>query len=202
MLSGMPEASVGSVAPKQSTPGVVVADDVASALRRDALLVASKCSYIVSLPAYSEGLAKFKNWDYWGPMSFSLLLSLSLYFGGWAADPKAAFSVVFFAYWLGAGLIAVTATMLGAQQGVMSLTSTILYSTFPMTVAALILCLIPHYGLATMLLRLVIISPAAVWGGLLSIRYAEKTTPQESRLLVRFPVCIYFFGILSMVLIG
>jgi len=181
------------------TPGE---KSIINILKRDVTVVLSKSAYILSVSAYAEKLSRFKTWDFWGPLLFSLLVSLSFFLGSYTTDEKAAFSVYFFGYWTGAILIALTASLLGSTEGMMAMTSAILYSTIPTSIATILCSLSPRMGPAFIIFKTVLVVPTCLWGALISSRFLENAAPSESRILIRLPIALYHFTLGSMVLIA
>jgi len=134
----------------------------------------------------SEGL---RDWDLWGPLVFSLLLSLLL--SSTAAKKDAAFTGVFALVWIGSVAVTFQIRLLGGKIAFFQTICIIGYTLFPLVIAAFLsavgLKLIPRIPIYLVLLAWSLAAGVSILGGSGVVRNRVG--------LAVYPLFVFYLGL-------
>eukprot|EP01053_Blabericola_migrator_P010048 Blabericola_migrator_1__10047@NODE_5573_length_729_cov_106_131420_g3620_i0_p1_GENE_NODE_5573_length_729_cov_106_131420_g3620_i0NODE_5573_length_729_cov_106_131420_g3620_i0_p1_ORF_typecomplete_len121_score6_44Yip1/PF04893_17/8_9e22HisKA_7TM/PF16927_5/0_25_NODE_5573_length_729_cov_106_131420_g3620_i0241603 len=101
-----------------------------------------------------------KQWDLWGPLFLSLVMASILWTQAEADQKRSVFALSFSLGWVGAGVVTLNASLLGANISFFQSISILNYCLFPVCCSALVCVLIPH---SLNFLRLLVAGAAVYW---------------------------------------
>lgn len=129
-------------------------------------------------------------WDLWGPLVFSLTLSLVLSLKS-VSQRSQAFSVVFSLIWVGQAMITANTKLLGGTLSWLQALSITGYSLFPLLLAAAFSCIVQ-----LRIVRLVVSIPLVVWAQWSAHRGLGWAGVQKSRILLAiYPVGLFYTAV-------
>jgi len=136
----------------------------------------------------SEGL---RDWDLWGPLLFSLLLSFLLSRGARETQEAAAFSGVFALIWVGKAIVTLQIRLLGGHVSFFQALCIIGYTLFPLVVASLLSALhlptIPRIPIYLVLVAWSLAAGVSILGG-------SGVLPNRVGLAM-FPLFVFYIGL-------
>jgi len=126
-----------------------------------------------------------RDWDLWGPMLFSLLLSVSLSSG--SKEPGKLFSLVFGVAVLGALVLTVNVSLLGGRIAFFGSLSLLGYCIFPIALAAFA-CVF----LGNIAARAVLLVVALVWSSWAGVPFIAGSVPARRKGLAVYPLFLIY----------
>ncbi|KIW05803.1 uncharacterized protein PV09_03012 [Verruconis gallopava] len=136
----------------------------------------------------SEGL---RDWDLWGPLLFSLLLSFLLARGAREEQEAAVFSGVFAMIWVGSAVVTLQIKLLGGNISFFQSVGIIGYTLFPLTIAGLLSSL----GL-WMILRIPIYILLVAWSLAAGISILGGSGVVRNRVgIAVYPLLVFYVGL-------
>jgi hypothetical protein len=145
---------------------------------------------IVAIPTtYEEKQKELKQWDLWGPFIICLILGIVLTFTSKKAT-GIVFSTIFIIMWIGSMIITINSTLLGGKLSLLQCICLLGYCTFPAAVSAILtrilLKFLPSIG------KIVIVIISFLWSTKASIPFIAQNIEERKKLLVVYPVMLYF----------
>ena len=179
-------------------------EDVQTTLMRDLRQVAEKLK-VVLLPlgqdSSSNVIEKLREWDLWGPLLVCLILSSTL--GITAPSEKASmvFAAVFVIVWCGAAAVTVNAQLLGGTISFFQSVCILGYCVFPLTISAVV-CMFFSFIVSNIFFKLLVVGVGFVWSTRASVVFMQSVIKEERRLLVVFPVFLFYTFIGWMIVVN
>ncbi|KAH8740024.1 hypothetical protein FG386_000851 [Cryptosporidium ryanae] len=174
-------------------------ESVLTTIKRDLLLIYRKVNYLILYDGRNSDtindLQMIHNWELWGPCLFLLVLSLCLYLKSPSESKDNTFSTIYFISVYGSVLIAVNTLILGAKSSFFAVISLIGYCVFPLTMVSFASLFFPYFAL----LIFAIISNGYVFR--IIVNLIGNIAPEEKRLVVLFPISLFFIAITFIILV-
>eukprot|EP01055_Gregarina_sp_Pseudo9_P001895 Gregarina_sp_Pseudo_9__1894@NODE_22_length_5725_cov_32_771720_g20_i0_p3_GENE_NODE_22_length_5725_cov_32_771720_g20_i0NODE_22_length_5725_cov_32_771720_g20_i0_p3_ORF_typecomplete_len203_score22_06Yip1/PF04893_17/1_3e27DUF998/PF06197_13/0_76YIF1/PF03878_15/4_4_NODE_22_length_5725_cov_32_771720_g20_i0269877 len=167
----------------------MINEPIFDTVMRDVKAVGDKFKYVMLPVSRQEKGGILKQWDLWGPLFLSLILSTILWTQADDDQKRAVFALAFTMGWLGAGVVTLNASMLGANISFFQAVSVLGYCLFPICCSALICLLIPH---AVNFLRIVAVGLGVYWAIGASTSFMASFIHEDKKLLATYPVWLFY----------
>jgi hypothetical protein len=128
-----------------------------------------------------------KNWDLYGPLLFTILLSSTLAFQSHNQKSNI-FSLVFIIFWFGSFLIYLNANLLEIKISIFQIFCLLGYCLFPLNLSAFILCLFKFYEI----IRIFIVVFGCFWACFSMRGFLLLTANENNRMLVLYPAILFY----------
>ncbi|BDA47297.1 Protein YIPF6 [Coccomyxa sp. Obi] len=129
--------------------------------------------------------AALRNWDLWGPMTFTLVLAICLSIG--SPKPSAVFSFVFGTCAAGAVVLTVNVVLLGGNIGFFQSMCLLGYCLFPMDIAAIVTALTTN-----MIARWIVVLVGLAWASWASVPFIGGSVSPARRALAVYPLLLLY----------
>lgn len=126
-----------------------------------------------------------RNWDLWGPMTFTLVLAACLSVG--YDPPSTCFSVVFSMVSLGSLVLTLNVSLIGGNIGFFQALCLLGYCLFPIDVAAIV-----SVAVRSSLVRWLVTVPAVIWAAWAAVPFIGGSVPPERRALAVYPLLLLY----------
>eukprot|EP00891_Asterochloris_glomerata_P006263 jgi/Astpho2/6263/Aster-03663 len=126
-----------------------------------------------------------RNWDLWGPMTFTLVLAITLSVGSQHAANV--FSMVFGVISLGAIVLTLNVVLLGGNIGFFQSMCLLGYCIFPLDIAAIITVWVTN-----IIARYVVVVVALIWSSWASVPFIGGSVSPARRALAVFPLLLLY----------
>jgi len=146
-------------------------------------------------------ISELRDWDLWGPLIGSLLLSVLLSFRAPTNQASAVFASVFVSMTIGSAIVTVNAQLLGGTLSFFQSVCVLGYSVFPFILAAIPIVILQSTVLGTFWLNLIFVLLGFVWATRVSIVFIGQYIARERRFLAVYPVFFYYIFLAWMVLL-
>jgi hypothetical protein len=146
-------------------------------------------------------ITELRDWDLWGPLIVSLLLSILLSFRAPTHQASAVFASVFVSMTLGSAVVTLNAQLLGASLSFFQSVCVLGYSVFPFVLAAIPIVVLQNTFLNSFWIHLIFVLVGFVWATRVSIVFIGQYISRERRLLAVYPVFFYYIFLAWMVLL-
>ena len=140
-------------------------------------------------------LNELKNWDLWGPLVFCLVLSVSLSWHVQATDNGQTFSIVFYLFWLGSGIVTLNTKLLNGQLSFFQSLSALGYCLFPLVVASLFVTFVLNQASQDVVrntARFIVVLGCLIWANKAAIVFMTEFVSEKRRLLAVYPVTLLY----------
>lgn len=185
----------------EGNSGGTLNEPILITIKRDIFLVYSKLHYFITVGKNdfdrTYNLKMLYNWDLWGPCILLLVLSSCLYIKAPIESKDKIFSVMYFFSIYGAIAVALNALILGIKCSFFAILSLIGYCLFPFTVISFVSLIIPYFFVRLVFTLISIFHICRILQ--LSI---NEVTPKEKKVLILYPISLYFFSVAFLVLIN
>ncbi|KAF7457284.1 Yip1 domain-containing protein [Cryptosporidium felis] len=173
-------------------------EPVITTVKRDALLVYNKLYYFISGKNETEtnNMKVLLNWDLWGPCILLLVMSSCLYVKAPIGSKDSIFYAIYFFSVYGVVTIALNALILGVKCSFFAILSLIGYCLFPFTVVSFISLFIPNFFVRLIFTIMSIVQVYRV----ISIS-VTSISPEEKKILILYPMFLFFFVVAFLVMI-
>eukprot|EP01057_Protomagalhaensia_wolfi_P003733 Protomagalhaensia_wolfi_Nauph_80__3732@NODE_3770_length_714_cov_64_562963_g2974_i0_p1_GENE_NODE_3770_length_714_cov_64_562963_g2974_i0NODE_3770_length_714_cov_64_562963_g2974_i0_p1_ORF_typecomplete_len201_score41_34Yip1/PF04893_17/1_3e24_NODE_3770_length_714_cov_64_562963_g2974_i075677 len=189
----LPTTSARTLQPGEiETPNAadeLITEPIFTTVKRDVKAVSDKFKYVMLPASREEKGGILKQWDLWGPLFLSLILASILWTQAVEDQKRSAFALAFSLGWIGAGLVTLNASMLGANISFFQSVSILNYCLFPLCCSALICLLIPH---AVNFLRLIVAGAGVYWASGVSTSFVSSLVRDDRKLLANYPVWLFY----------
>lgn len=177
-------------------PASTLDEPVCDTIARDLKAIGRKIA-IVGIPWLGKD-NELRDWDLWGPLVLCLLLAIIL--GSTASNDQRGivFAAVFMLVWLGSGIVTLNAKFLGAKLSFFQIVCVLGYCIAPLCVGAFLLLFVGSFKW----IKLIISLSAWAWSTYASLRFFRGSVKPEREALVVYPVCLFFFFMTWMMLVG
>ena len=172
-------------------------EDINESLKRDLNLIWTKLKYVINpfIPEKDRS-EQVRQWDLWGPLIFTCLLSMTLAFR--ASEKGSTFTLIFIIFWIGSILVYLNANLLGIKVSIFQIICLLGYCLFPLNIAAIILSL----GKFFEFLRLIILIACCSWSSYSIRGFLLNIAPKDQRLLVIYPAILVYLFISGVILMN
>lgn len=123
-------------------------EDISTTIKRDLSQILQKVKAILFLQ-------QTRDWDWWGPLLFCLLLSVRLSIK--VDQGPAVFSATFFIIWFGSAVVTLNATLLGVKISFFQSVCVLGYCIFPLVVASFVTWVLPFF------IKFIVVLVAFLW---------------------------------------
>ena len=172
-------------------------EDLSESLKRDLNLIWTKLKYVINpLVPEKDRNDQVRQWDLWGPLIFTCLLSMTLAFR--ASEKGSTFTLIFIIFWIGSILVYLNANLLGIKISIFQIICLLGYCLFPLNIAAIILSL----GKFFEFLRLIILIACCSWSSYSIRGFLLNLASKEQRLLVIYPAILVYLFISGVILMN
>ncbi|KAH7647476.1 hypothetical protein FG379_000692 [Cryptosporidium bovis] len=188
----------GNISERDGSEGALN-EPILTTIKRDLLLIYRKVNYLILYNGESSNtindLQMLHNWELWGPCLFILVLSSCLYLKAPSESKDNVFSTIYFVSIYGSILIAMNSLILGAKSSFFAIISLIGYCIFPLTIVSLTSLFFPYF----VLLIFTIISNGYIFK--IIVNMIGNITPEEKKLIVLYPISLFFIAITFLILV-
>lgn len=136
----------------------------------------------------------FKDWDLWGPMFFTLFLSVILALTGESSETSILFTGIFTICSFGGAVITINFILLGGTMGFFPTLCALGYCLFPSCISSLV-CAVLNFTI----IKLIVCGIALYWS-IISIQKFFKSQIPENRVFLGLYPCILFYAIISWII--
>jgi hypothetical protein len=126
-----------------------------------------------------------RNWDLWGPMTFTLALAICLSIG--SPNASSVFSLVFGTLSLGAVVLTVNVVLLGGNIGFFQSLCLLGYCIFPLDIAAMVTIWVTN-----VIARWVVVGIALLWSSWASVPFIGGSVPPARQALAVYPLLLLY----------
>lgn len=160
-------------------------------LRADTASIPYISQHLSSLPSESSESPLNQEWDLWGPLVFSLIISLCMSMIAPSHQASIVFSGVFSLIWLGEAVLTLNIKLLGGTVSFFNALSVIGYCLFLLVPAVLVSTFVK-----LILVRLIVDTIFVIWAIYSATRGLQDSGVLPSRVaLATFPVGLFFIGL-------
>ena len=172
-------------------------EDIDESLKRDLNLIWTKLKYVINpfIPEKDRS-EQVRQWDLWGPLIFTCLLSMTLAFR--ASEKGSTFTLIFIIFWIGSILVYLNANLLGIKVSIFQIICLLGYCLFPLNIAAIILSL----GKFFEFLRLIILIACCTWSSYSIRGFLLNLASKDQSLLVIYPAILVYLFISGVILMN
>ena len=172
-------------------------EDINESLKRDLNLIWTKLKYVINpfIPEKDRS-EQVRQWDLWGPLIFTCLLSMTLAFR--ASEKGSTFTLIFIIFWIGSILVYLNANLLGIKVSIFQIICLLGYCLFPLNIAAIILSL----GKFFEFLRLIILIACCTWSSYSIRGFLLNLASKDQSLLVIYPAILVYLFISGVILMN
>lgn len=191
-------ASLGSVNSKmyEYNDKGTLNEPVIDTLKRDLLRIGRKMYSVLNPFSDTQNRPMLlMQWDLWGPLVFTILLSLTLSIVSQTINGQM-FVLVFVIVWAGSFLIYLNGNLLGAKLGMFHIMCMVGYCMVPLNFCSIIFAL----GTFHEILRLLIVGFCCTWASYSSIGFVKSCVPEDKRLLMIYPVILEYLFLSGVIL--
>jgi len=172
-------------------------EDINESLKRDLNLIWTKLKYVINpfIPEKDRS-EQVRQWDLWGPLIFTCLLSMTLAFR--ASEKGSTFTLIFIIFWIGGILVYLNANLLGIKVSIFQIICLLGYCLFPLNIAAIIL----SFGKFFEFLRLIILIACCTWSSYSIRGFLLNLASKDQSLLVIYPAILVYLFISGVILMN
>jgi len=138
------------------------------------------------------------DWDLWGPLILCLILAMVLGTHAGTDQGGIVFCGVFFIVWLGGGIVTVNAKVLGAKLSFFQIICVLGYCLAPICLSAIIIT----FASNSWIVKGITSVTAWVWATSASFRFFSGVVRESRKLLVVYPVSLFYFFFCWMMVVG
>ena len=172
-------------------------EDINESLKRDMNLIWTKLKYVINpLIPEKDRSDQVRQWDLWGPLIFTCLLSMTLAIR--ASEKGSTFTLIFIIFWIGSILVYLNANLLGVKVSIFQIICLLGYCLFPLNIAAIILSL----GKFFEFLRLIILIACCTWSSYSIRGFLLNLASKDQSLLVIYPAILVYLFISGVILMN
>lgn len=146
-------------------------------------------------------IQSLKDWDLWGPLILCLSLAIILSFKAPVGQASLVFASVFSTVWVGGVVVTMNAQLLGGTISFFQSLCVLGYSTFPLTIAALVIGLLRILVHTWWWIDLIFIVVGFAWSIRVSSVFIALYIRPERRFLALYPVFFYYTFLSWMILL-
>jgi len=165
-------------------------EPITDTILRDLNSIYFKLKFVIN-PFINQNIKSkhIKQWDLWGPLLFTILLSSTLAFR--STQKSNTFSLVFIVFWLGSFLIYLNANLLEIKISIFQIFCLLGYCLFPLNLSALILSIFKTFEI----IRIFIILFGCFWACFSMRGFLINSANENNRTLVLYPAILFYLFI-------
>jgi hypothetical protein len=165
-------------------------EPITDTILRDLNSIYFKLKFVIN-PFVNQNITskKIKQWDLWGPLLFTILLSSTLAFR--STQKSNTFSLVFIVFWLGSFLIYLNANLLEIKISIFQIFCLLGYCLFPLNLSALILSIFKTFEI----IRIFIVLFGCFWACFSMRGFLINSANENNRTLVLYPAILFYLFI-------
>ena len=173
-------------------------EPITDSLKRDLFLIYNKLKYVIN-PYLSnkEKNKHIKQWDLFGPLIFTILLSLTLAIRG--KNKGDIFTLIFIIFWFGSFLVYINTHLLEVKISIFHIFCLLGYCLFPLNISSFILMLYNFHEI----IRILIIAFCCFWSSISASSFLNSIVDNnEIRGLVLYPSILLYLFISGVILMN
>ena len=167
-------------------------EPICTSLKREFMRIFKKTQYSILPRCFANKSKSLKQWDLWGPLIYSILLSFFLNTGKDTEEMSKTFIIVFFLMWIGGIIVTVNSILLGAHITVFQSLCVLGNCMFPILLASILYSFLNKY--INFVLELLIAGCACFWSCLSSFAFMGDIIGSEKKGLGIFPIFLFYFA--------
>ena len=172
-------------------------EPVSDTIKRDLYLIWTKLKYVINPFVNEKDRNKHvRQWDLWGPLVFTILLSFTLAFR--SSEKSDIFVLIFIIFWGGSFLVYLNTNLLGLSISFFQIYCLLGYCLFPLNISALILSLQRFYEI----FRIFIVAFGCSWSSYSMVCFLKNYANQEQRVLVLYPAFLIYLFISGVIIMN
>ena len=172
-------------------------EPIRDTIKRDLYLIWTKLKYVINPFVKEKDRNKhIKQWDLWGPLIFTILLSFTLAIK--SNEKSDMFILIFMIFWFGSFLIYFNINLLGLNIGFFQIYCLLGYCLFPLNISAFILAFNFFYEI----FRILILGFCLLWSCFSMIGFLKNLCNDELRGLVLYPAFLLYLFISGVILMN
>ena len=165
-------------------------EPITDTILRDLNSIYFKLKFVIN-PFINQNIKSkhIKQWDLWGPLLFTILLSSTLAFR--STQKSNTFSLVFIVFWLGSFLIYLNANLLEIKISIFQIFCLLGYCLFPLNLSALILSIFKTFEI----IRIFVVLFGCFWACFSMRGFLINSANENNRTLVLYPAILFYLFI-------
>ena len=165
-------------------------EPITDTILRDLNSIYFKLKFVIN-PFVNQNIKSkhIKQWDLWGPLLFTILLSSTLAFR--STQKSNTFSLVFIVFWLGSFLIYLNANLLEIKISIFQIFCLLGYCLFPLNLSALILSIFNAFEI----IRIFVVLFGCFWACFSMRGFLINSANENNRTLVLYPAILFYLFI-------
>ena len=173
-------------------------EPISDSLKRDLFLIYTKLKYVINpFKSNNEKNKHIKQWDLWGPLLFTCLLSITLAIR--ANQKEDIFILIFVIFWIGSLLVFINSHLLEIKLSIFHIFCLLGYCMFPLNISALILMAFKFHEF----FRIIIIILGCVWSTFSASGFLKSIIDEDDiRGLVLYPVILLYLFLSGVILMN
>jgi len=166
-------------------------EPITDTILRDLNSIYFKLKFVIN-PFVNQNIKNkhIKQWDLWGPLLFTILLSSTLAFSS-QNEKSNTFSLVFIVFWFGSFLIYLNANLLEIKISIFQIYCLLGYCLFPLNLSALILFIFRLFEI----IRIFVVLIGCVWACFSMRGFLLNSANENNRTLVLYPAILFYLFI-------
>ena len=165
-------------------------EPITDTILRDLNSIYFKLKFVIN-PFINQNIKSkhIKQWDLWGPLLFTILLSSTLAFR--STQKSNTFSLVFIVFWFGSFLIYLNANLLEIKISIFQIFCLLGYCLFPLNLSALILSIFNAFEI----IRIFVVLFGCFWACFSMRGFLINSANENNRTLVLYPAILFYLFI-------
>ena len=165
-------------------------EPITDTILRDLNSIYLKLKFVIN-PFINQNIKSkhIKQWDLWGPLLFTILLSSTLAFR--STQKSNTFSLVFIVFWFGSFLIYLNANLLEIKISIFQIFCLLGYCLFPLNLSALILSIFKTFEI----IRIFVVLFGCFWACFSMRGFLINSANENNRTLVLYPAILFYLFI-------
>jgi len=165
-------------------------EPITDTILRDLNSIYFKLKFVIN-PFINQNIKSkhIKQWDLWGPLLFTILLSSTLAFR--STQKSNTFSLVFIVFWFGSFLIYLNANLLEIKISIFQIFCLLGYCLFPLNLSALILSIFKTFEI----IRIFVVLIGCFWACFSMRGFLINSANENNRTLVLYPAILFYLFI-------
>ena len=165
-------------------------EPITDTILRDLNSIYFKLKFVIN-PFINQNIKSkhIKQWDLWGPLLFTILLSSTLAFR--STQKSNTFSLVFIVFWFGSFLIYLNANLLEIKISIFQIFCLLGYCLFPLNLSALILSIFKTFEI----IRIFVVLFGCFWACFSMRGFLINSANENNRTLVLYPAILFYLFI-------
>ncbi|EPY52544.1 rab GTPase binding protein [Schizosaccharomyces cryophilus OY26] len=175
-----------SVVETRYTGGDTLDEPIRVTLLNEFRAIGEKLIYIL----YPKNAQVLRDWDLWGPLIFSLVISLCLSLPASSSDRESIFTVVFALIWFGEAVCSLNIKLLGANISIFQSICILGYSSFPLVISSVVCAFIDR-----LYIRIPVNVAMYAWATFASLGVLQNSNLTNKKFLAAYPLFLFYFSL-------